>query len=204
LEQFLAVAQSGIPVFIDKPLTVCYQDALRLAEKAEQLGVPVMSSSALRFADGVVRTLNGCGNVIGVDCFGPMLMEQTQPGYFWYGIHTAEMLYRMMGTGCKSIHVTVEGISHLLTGVWKDGRIGTIRGIQMGSQGFGAAVHTESGVRFVDVNADQKPFYASLMDNVMDFFQTGQSAVPLAETLEIIRFVEAANESAATGRTVLL
>jgi hypothetical protein len=204
LEQFLADAQSGIPVFIDKPLTVCFRDALRLVEIAEQRGVPVMSSSALRFSDGVVRALDGCGNIIGGDCFGPMPMELTQPGYFWYGIHTAEMLFRIMGTGCKSISVTVEGLSHSLTGVWKDGRIGTIRGMQMGGQGFGATIHTENAVRFVDVNADKKPFYASLMDNVMAFFQTGQSAVPLIETLEIIRFVEAANESAATGRKVNL
>lgn len=38
----------------------------------------------------------------------------------------------------------------------------------------------------------------------MQMFMTGVSGVPLSETLEIIRFLEAANVSRETGETVRL
>ncbi|WP_259391738.1 hypothetical protein [Paenibacillus thiaminolyticus] len=55
-----------------------------------------------------------------------------------------------------------------------------------------------------DVAADAKPFYASLLERVMAFFQIRDPDVPLAETLELIAFLEAANASLAENRTVRL
>ncbi|MEB9896833.1 gfo/Idh/MocA family oxidoreductase, partial [Bacillus cereus] len=69
---------------------------------------------------------------------------------------------------------------------------------------FGALVHGERQSRYADVAADAKPFYASLLERVMAFFQTREPDVPLAETLELIAFLEAANASLAGNRTVRL
>nr|WP_035286369.1 Gfo/Idh/MocA family oxidoreductase [Brevibacillus massiliensis] len=108
LQQFAAVAPFGKPVFIDKPLAVCFTDALRIFELARQHRVPLMSCSSLR----------------------------------------------------------------------------------------------RDSAPFIDVQADAKPYYASLIEHAMRFFRSGQSSVDREETLAIIRFIEAANESRQTGRTV--
>ncbi|HET6384824.1 MAG TPA: Gfo/Idh/MocA family oxidoreductase, partial [Armatimonadota bacterium] len=50
LEQFRKIAPFGKPTFIDKPLAVTTADAKAIIELAMEQGVPMMSSSSLRFA----------------------------------------------------------------------------------------------------------------------------------------------------------
>lgn len=205
LEQFRAIAPYGKPVFIDKPLAVSSRDAYEIAELAQQYNIPVMSCSALRFSESLVSALADAEDTVsGAYAFGPMSLEPSQPGYFWYGIHTADMLYRAMGSGCREVRALVSGDFDVITGIWQDGRTGTIRGSRQPGQSFGALLHTGGGPRLADVTKDSKSFYASMLIEVMKLLRTGEAAVELPETLEIIRFLEAANESRATGRTVKL
>lgn len=205
LEQFRAIASCGKPVFIDKPLALTSREAHEIAELAERYRIPVMSSSALRYAEGLTSAMAEANETVaGADAFGPLAFEPTQPGYYWYGIHSAEMVYRAMGAGCKEVSVTTNGDFDIITGLWADGRIGTVRGSRRPGQSFGVTLHTGGGPRLVDVSKDRKPFYAGLLENVMTMFREGQSRLPLTETLEIIRFLEAANESRETGLSVKL
>lgn len=202
LEQFARIAPWGKPVFIDKPLCLSYADALRIAELAHRYGVSLMSCSSLRYSEGLEAALEEpeyAGGIAGAYVFGPMEMEETQAGYFWYGVHTAEMLYRILGTGCRQVAADARDDCDVITGIWDGGRIGIIRGDRKGWKGYGAVLHHAQGPRFVDVKKDAKPFYAGQLEKVMELFRTGRADVPLGHTLEIVRFLEAANESAARG-----
>lgn len=53
LEQFKILAEYGKPVFIDKPLACCYEDAKAIAELAKEKNVPIMTASAIRYAKGI-------------------------------------------------------------------------------------------------------------------------------------------------------
>jgi predicted dehydrogenase len=147
LEQFRRIASYGKPVFIDKPLTVRADEAEEIVSIAKTEGIPVMSSSALRFAEGMkaATAQTELGEIIGADCYGPMAFEATQPGYFWYGIHSIEMLYTLLGRGCAEISVRANDHHDVITAVWQDGRIGTIRGNRRGNDKFGAIAHRERG-----------------------------------------------------------
>ena len=89
-------------------------------------------------------------------------------------------------------------------GEWEDGRLGTVRGNRRGNNDFGAVVHTTQGSPFVDVYANPKPYYASLLEQVMILFRQKRSPLDIEETLEIVAFIEAANLSRETGRPVEL
>jgi len=206
LEQFRKLAPFGKPVFIDKPFAVSSEDAAAIAAIAREHRVTLMSCSALRYAEGLAAELKeGTGpSVIGMDCYGPMALQPTQPGLFWYGIHTVEMLFAGMGRGCVQVSAATNADHDFITGVWKDGRIGTIRGNRKGNNQFGAVIHRESGSKAVDIYASQKPYYASMLERIMEMFRTGQAPIEIEETLEIIRFIEAANESRETGKPVPL
>ncbi|WP_284640625.1 Gfo/Idh/MocA family protein [Paenibacillus silviterrae] len=206
LEQFRAVAPYGKPVFIDKPLTVRADEAQAIAAIAEEHGVTVMSSSALRFAEGLQAALSRGehGDIIGADLFGPMALQPTQPGYFWYGIHSVEMLYAILGTGCAEVSVKSNDEHDLITAVWTDGRMGTVRGNRSGNHAFGGTIHRSKGSDFIDISSTGKPYYASLLERVIAMFRSGAPQVAMNETLEIIRFIEAANESRAIGKAVRL
>lgn len=206
LEQFRQIVSYGKPVFIDKPFAVSSADARQMVELARRHHVPLMSSSSLRFSAGLQETLKRetGGAIIGADCYGPMELQPTQPGLFWYGIHATEMLYAILGVGCHSVLSVTHEDHEFVVGQWADGRIGTIRGNRKGNKRNGALIHREEETHYVDVLAHPKPKYAGLLEVVMAMFQTGIAQIAVEETLEIIRFLEAANESRTTGKPVML
>lgn len=193
--QFERIARCSKPVFIDKPFAVNVADAEAIVAKAKERQIPLMSSSSLRFSEGFQKALQTQdeGKLIGADFFGPMAIESTQPGFFWYGIHIAEMLVAALGGDFKKVYVCNNFDHDLLLVETSDGRIGTLRGNRKGNQRFGGVLHREKASAFVDVYADQKPYYANLLEAVLSFFRTGVSPVPIKETLAIVRLLEAAN-----------
>ncbi|WP_010094797.1 Gfo/Idh/MocA family protein [Ornithinibacillus scapharcae] len=197
LEQFRKIVPYRKPVFIDKPLALTSHDAEQIVLLAKQYNTPIMSSSALRFAEGLTTTLQKNYNreIIGADCFGPMEIIEDQPGLFWYGIHTIEMLYTIMGCGAKRIQSISNQNHDVLQVIWKDGRMATIRGNRAGNNQFGAIIHYKDGSEFVEISPKAKPYYASLLEEALAFFREGKTRVSIDETLEIIRFMEAANRS---------
>ncbi|WP_312894718.1 Gfo/Idh/MocA family protein [Paenibacillus eucommiae] len=206
LEQFRKIAAFGKPVFIDKPLAVSTEQAREIMELVKRYQVPFMSCSSLRYGEALTEQLQRTenGSIRGADCFGPMMLQPTQPGLYWYGIHAVEMLYRVMGQGCQSVTATKNEDYDVIVGVWKDGRIGTIRGNRVGNYNYGVLIHWEKEVGFADINAHPKPMYASMLEHIMHLFQSGESNIDLDETLEIMHFIECANESRITGKTVRL
>jgi predicted dehydrogenase len=204
LEQLSKIVMFNKPIFIDKPLCLSSSDAVKMVELSQKYNTPIMSSSALRFAEALKQALStqDKGNIIGADCFGPMEMVETQPGYFWYGIHTIEMLYAILGCGAEVARTVSNQDYDLIISQWKDGRIGTARGNRKGNYNFGAVIHYEKGNEYVVIDSSAKPFYASLLEQIILFFNEGKLSVPVSETQEIIRFIEAANESKMTGEQV--
>lgn len=196
LAQFAEIASFRKPVFLDKPFAVTSADARAIAALAREHNTPLFSSSSLRFA-GALQTALGDqrgGPVFGAEFFGPLKLQPTQPGFFWYGIHTAEMLYATLGAGCARVRVIATPDHEVAVGTWRDGRIGLLRGNRAGNDSFGGVIHREKSSQWVDVAAGRRPD-AGLTRAIMDFFQGGPSPVALDETVELIRFLEAVNES---------
>lgn len=206
LEQFRQVADWGLPIFIDKPFAIASEDAQEMAGIAARMEVRVMSASAMRYAEAFQAALvdAGKGEVTGGDFFGPMQLQEKCPGYFWYGIHSAEMLYAAFGPGCREVQAVREETHDMVIGRWADGRLGTIRGNRTGNNGFGGVIHRQKGSSFFEISSAAKPYYASLLEEIVGFTQQVTEGVPLAETVEIIRFLEAANESLHTRTAIQL
>ena len=197
LEQFRPVAKARKPVFIDKPVAGSLADAIEIYELAKQHDVPVFSSSSLRFSPNILGMRNNdkIGPVVGCDAYGPCSLEKHHPDLFWYGIHGVETLFTIMGTGCETVsRVHTEG-TELVTGVWKDGRVGTFRGIRKGKSASGATVFGVKGI----APAGPPVGYEPLVVEICKFFRTGKPPVSAEETLEIFTFMEAADESKRRG-----
>ena len=192
LEQAMQVFKSGKRTFIDKPIAASLKDANEIFKAAEMYNVPIFSSSSLRFAKGMSEIKNGSlGKVKGADTYSPMKFEKTHPDLFWYGIHGVEMLFTVMGTGCKSVQRTIDEDQEVFIAKWKDGRIGTFRGIKNGKQDYGGTAYGEKGISTLG------PYngYDPLLIEIINFFETGISPVDKNETLEICAFMEAADLS---------
>lgn len=191
-EQALPVLKAGKRMFIDKPVAADLADAKRLFAASRKYNSPIFSSSALRFDPTVQKVVNGSiGKVTGADVYTPAVIESRHMDMAWYGIHGVEMLFTVMGPGCKSVSRTYQEGTDLLVGTWEDGRIGTVRGIRTGSANIAGTAFGDKGI------ANLGPFssYTPLVNKILAFFDTGVSPVSEAETLEIFTFMHAADLS---------
>jgi hypothetical protein len=196
LEQALQVFRAGKRVFIDKPVAASLEDAIAIYSASKKYNIPVFSSSSLRYINGAKEVAEGSlGKVLGADTYSPATLEVTHPDLFWYGVHGVETLFTIMGTGCAKVTRTFTDQYESVVGVWKDGRIGTFRGIRNGKSGYGGSVFGEKGITTLGTYGGYDP----LLSKILEFFKTGVSPVSPEETLEIFTFMAAADESRRKG-----
>lgn len=189
LEQALQVIKAGKPLFIDKPVAANFKDASTIFSAAKKAGVPVFSSSSLRYTPGAQDIAKGkLGKVLGADTYSPCTLESTHSDLFWYGIHGVETLFTVMGTGCKEVVRIYTPGTEMVIGTWNDGRIGTFRGTRTGKHIYGGTAFGEKGAATVGDYGGYNP----LLIKIVEFFKTGIAPVSPEETLEIYAFMEAA------------
>ena len=197
LEQAKPVIAAGKPLFIDKPMAVSLADTLEIFRLAEEKKVPVFSSSSLRFATDYQKMRNEqpLGRIFGANAWGPCSLDRHHPDLMWYGIHGVEMLFTFMGPGCQTVSRTQTTHTELAVGVWDANRIGTFRGLRIGRQEYGAIIFGERGIG----NAGVYDGYLPIVNAFCEFFKTGEPPFDPQETIEIIAFIEAADESKRLG-----
>ena len=204
LEQARPVFEAGKPLFIDKPLAGSLADGVAIAELGKKHNVPWFSSSSLRYAPGIAAAGAGdekIGDILGCVAWSPAPIESTHPDLFWYGIHGVETLYTIMGPGCQTVTRTHTAGADVVTGVWKDGRVGTFRGTRQGAHDYGAIAFGTKSVAPTGGYAG----YEVLVEQIATFFKTRKPPIEPEETLEILAFMEAADESKRqNGATVKL
>jgi Oxidoreductase family, NAD-binding Rossmann fold len=194
LAQMKEAIKCGKPVFIDKPLSSSLEDAREMARLAADAHVPWFSASSLRFSEIASLEKEPMNGAI---VWGPGPTEPHQAlDLSWYGIHAAEMLYTLMGTGCAEVTRTTSEQADVVTCRWKDGRLGTMR-VDRPYSRFGAVVFRSRDK--VDALPDIRVDYVPLVREIVQFMNTRTPPVSNEETLEIIAFLAAAQKSKAQG-----
>jgi hypothetical protein len=183
------------PMFIDKPLAATLEDAREIARLLKEAGIPWFSASSSRF--GVIAKELKFADATGVSTWGPGPLEPLFPlDMAWYVIHPLELLYSLMGPGCQEVTRISGSTADLIVGRWKDGRIGSVRGLR-NSGGSGAVVERPKEV--VQSSPKGEGAYNALLVEVVKFFQTGKPPVAPEETIEVFAFMDAAQRSKAAG-----
>jgi predicted dehydrogenase len=200
LERARPFLEAGIPCFIDKPFTCSAADAKKIIDLSEQKKAPVFSSSSLRYAPELVDYIADPkpGKLIGCTVHGPCSLSpvpERNAGLYHYGIHPVEVLFTLMGPGCKRVTSIHEKDVDVVTGQWADGRVATVRGLRAGASGYGFTAFSEKAIRAVAIGTTL--IYRELLKRIVEFFKTGQSPVEPSTMIEIMAFIEAANRSGA-------
>lgn len=193
--QFRAIAQ-GKPVFVDKPAAASLADLLTIYRIADETHTPIFTSSSRRFVEDVQAATkdHSIGEMLGCETLSPLELEKHHPDLFWYGIHGVEPLFTIMGTGCVEVSRTDSPITSVVVGKWKDGRIGSYRGVKKGYY-YAFSLFGTKGV----IQRTGQAGYGPLVAHICEFFKTGKPPVPREQTLEIYAFMEAADASLKAG-----
>ncbi len=191
LERALPFLEAGIPTWIDKPLACSTADAYALVEAARRGGAALFSSS-LRFdlpTQDVLTRREELGRVTGVDAFAPGSQHPRNPGFFHYGMHAVELVYALLGTGCRRVRcVRTEGADVAL-GEWADGRVATVRAVRDGAHQIGLVAITEKQA----VQGKSSGYgYRELLKRIVHMCQTGERPLSDDALVEPVAFQEAA------------
>jgi hypothetical protein len=156
--------------------------------------VPWFSSSSLRY--GEIGTQMKFPDAVGAVVWSP---GPTEPHHYldlaWYGIHGVEILYTLTGRGCVEVTRVSTDKADVVTGKWKDGRIGVLRTAKPYGD-YGAVVYRpKASVQ----SPPNKAGYRPLLVEIVKFFETRVPPVPNEETLEMFAFMDAAQKSKEQG-----
>jgi|HubBroStandDraft_2_1064218.scaffolds.fasta_scaffold02547_2 predicted dehydrogenase len=216
---FRTVAGRGKPVFVDKPFAVSASDAKEMFGLAAETDTRVFASSAFRYADGLVNSLNTIrekGERVKTCRVRYWLqVQETQGRYFWYGIHGAEMLRAIMGPGVREVKAS-GGTDHDSITVWHDdGRQSSIIGSSVDGT-FDVTIETDKREVRVDLTSSMSSLSARVLWAALDVLTEGQfprlwSATEVGsvsgprlgraldpdaeETAEVVRLLDAAQRS---------
>ena len=99
---------SGVPMFIDKPITVSEEDALRLARECQAAGVRLTGGSSC-VHDEFVQTLKkeheekADGETLGGFLRCPINVNNPYGGFFFYSEHLVGVMMEIFGYDVKSV-----------------------------------------------------------------------------------------------------
>ena len=173
---------SGKPVYVDKPFAESLASGKRMVDRANDYKTPLMSSSALRFDSTVENALKTIGDQ-------PVNFVGTRGPGVWaiYAIHQVEPMVTILGTGAERLMQCGVGDNQIMVIEYPDSRRAIFN--QIPNHGFQFSVqYGESGVLVVN---DMPDFFPRFIEAMLKFFDTGESVIPLEQTLEIAAILEA-------------
>ncbi|MBA2247324.1 MAG: Gfo/Idh/MocA family oxidoreductase [Chloroflexia bacterium] len=190
---------AGLPVFVDKPMTTAYPDAVALFDLAEAHSAPLLSCSALRFAVEIEAAKNGLaavGTLSSIVSVGP-------GDWFYYGVHAVELLGVVAGTGASWVHRHALPNKDITVIGYEDGPAAVVETLRDAAYVFHLTAFGADGFTSVHVQ-DAMGFYTNTMRAFATMAETGVAPLHREQTLEVIAILEAGNRSAERGERVEL
>lgn len=181
----------GLPVFVDKPMTTSYADAVALFDLAEANDAPLLSCSALRFAmemETAADELAAVGKLSSIVSVGP-------GDWFYYGVHAVELLGVVAGTGASWVHRHALPDKDISVIGYENGPAAVVETLRDAAYVFHLTAFGAEGFTSVHVE-DAMGFYTNTMRAFATMAETGVAPLRRNQTLEVIAILEAGNRSA--------
>ncbi|MCX6993081.1 MAG: Gfo/Idh/MocA family oxidoreductase [Kiritimatiellaeota bacterium] len=203
LDYFKKVAALGKPVFLDKPLAASLDDGRAIIRLMREHKTRVWSGSSIPFCPELNDARSSFTEIKRAHVFGALGDAPAGDALVWYGVHTFEMLQRIMGPGALSVHALETKNSILSVVDYGAGREGVVEAIR-GAWIYGGRIQ---GL----MNKDNKvvPFvcnsayaYRDILRLVKAFFEGGATPVDMRTTFEGLAMMTAARQSIETGKAV--
>ena len=203
-DQHLALArpflERKVPTYIDKPLANCLAEAKEIVALAEANGTPLTCASGLRYVPEVTN-FHTRAEEIGRVRSGTV----TGPGeLFYYGIHAAELLQAVFGSGIAWVSNAGDEEKDVATIGYADGRTVVLQIIRFGGHGWEFCYYSDRRWDRVPILIPGWSFYRGVLEQAVAVVATGKGGPSHDEMIEVIAVLEAMRRSAATGERIEL
>jgi predicted dehydrogenase len=192
-----AALQKGLPTFVDNPFTTDLKEARELQKIAQDLKVPLCSSSPLRFANEVVSLKQELGDGIRsvtvhapancIDLKGDIRFESV----FFYGIHGVEVLLELLGTdhsnltNMKIVYAGDDVCVHFSKG----DKSGTLKLVKNVEETYSLEVFSKDKNYQRTIGLDGS-YYTNMLTHIFGDFFGKKKGVPVENTLKAIEILE--------------
>ncbi len=201
LEYFEKCAELGKPIFLDKPFADTAANAERIIEIAEKKGIRFFTASSLRFVSELEDACSAVGDATLATVYGPLGKAAAGSSIVWYGVHAFEMLERAMGVGAAKVTAVTDPKGVVAVVEYKDGRRGVVE-LTEGDYHYGGLVRSKDLTKPYIV--DMGNAYSGLLKQIVSFLRDGAAPVPIEESLEIMRLLDATERSVQNGSPTTL
>ncbi|MEM8864253.1 MAG: Gfo/Idh/MocA family oxidoreductase [Planctomycetota bacterium] len=186
----------GKPTFVDKTFAPDTRAAERIFSLADEAGVAVQTTSAL-------RTTNVQQQAASLE--HPLRSMSVWAGgasFDEYGIHPVELVVSCLGPDAKRLLIT-GGVDYpTIVLEYTDDRTAAIHFNATEHVPFDAALTTQTET--IHSAVDDSKLFVDAASAILDFFDAGQAIVPREETLAVMRILDAAKNPAARSAFVAL
>lgn len=148
LEAATPFVKAGIPTFVDKPFCYRVEEGKKFLEMAREAGTPVTSFSSIAQSVctyDIREQVISMGDINHVVRFGPLDLDSSYGGVFFYGVHLLQPLMVMFGEDIQRVKITRDGKKGSASLVFKSGLYATLIFKNM-AYGWETFVETKTGL----------------------------------------------------------
>ena len=198
-EYFQKCADLGKKIFLDKPFADSLENSLKILALAKEKNISFFTSSSLRYILELDAAMEGVTSPVNDACvWGPLgKTPDGSSGIIWYGIHTFEMLQRIMGNGAISIAAIPDARGVVCIVTYKDGRRAVVE-LTRGEFIYGGTFRGKD-FRKDFTYKGAAPLYSPLIKEIGKFFKGESNGVPVRDSLEVMALLDAADRSSKMG-----
>ena len=189
---------AGIPVFVDKPFTSDFSQALDLVRITKKKNILLTSCSPLRFANEISNCKQFISkieeNLLTIIVSVPANCTDlgSDPRFnspFFYGIHGIEILLELIGYNVKVLYNKYDGTSIITRIERVDKKIFEFKMIRNASEFYWIDIHSrmESYHTSILLNGS---YYINEINYILNHFLLGKDLIPLESTLKAISILE--------------
>ena len=198
LERARPFIESGVPVFIDKPLTDCEAHLVQFARWMQE-GKPIMSSSALRYA----REYEECRNRLADIGELQLIIITMVKSWERYGMHALEGVYLLLQCGLWETVASTGGASREILRAHHGNGVDVV--FAMGQDTFGGLGSMElygTAGRFGAQFNDRFHAFKAQLNEFVGYLRSGTPSIPIEQTIELTKLLLAGIKSREQGGRV--
>jgi predicted dehydrogenase len=195
--------KSGVPIFVDKPITIDPGEAVKLAEAAKSSGTPLCGGSCCGWVTAVqelrliVQNPGFIGRIMGGSVGAPVSMKNDYGDFYFYAQHLVQIMLEIFGYDMLSVSAFSREDSVTAVCGYKDYDVTG----HFGPEEFSAVVYGEkkSLYRNIDISTDG---YARQTEIFADMVRTREMPRSYGDFIKPVFVLNALAESMQTGREV--
>lgn len=177
----------GKPTYVDKTFAPDAATAQKIFDLADKHGTSIQTTSALRYTAAQKYVAEA-----GADKVRHMVTWGGGRSFGEYSIHPTEIIVSCMGAEAESLMRRGTGDEGQLLVNYSGGRTAVINVYANTKTPFAASVTTTEATAIIPIDGSR--IFIDTADAVLDFLDSGEPNIPRAESMAVMRILEAARD----------